>query len=451
MNRKILYQLPLLLILLVVYSCKNESDDKETSATNKWIETNMRHWYYWYDKMPSGNKLNFSSTPEDFFKSLLVSADGKNGYHYSSIKKKSAVTRSSSNEPTFGFEFQNWVNTANSYAVNVLYVLPNSPAQKAGLKRGEWIMKINDAYVNTTNIYDLIGSKSIKLHVANSWTSDPSKMRSIEMTPGVVEDNPIFYTNIYQGQSTGMKKIGYMVYNHFTGGPSGDSDTTYDNQMKAEFAKFKAAGIDEFIIDLRYNGGGLITCAQVMAQALAPASAIGKMFCNTVYNDVVKKETPYYLNSNEENLDLPRLFVLTSTRTASASEAVINGLRPYYDVILLGEQTEGKNVGSVTLTEDKYDYELHPIVCKVFNAKGESNYSNGFTPNWTLEGTDRLINGHTEMGDEENDVLLRTAIEMCAGSAILSRTSSVQSLNLTPGYCSLQDKPQFGLREPSNQ
>ena len=433
MNRTLIHQISLIAVILLLASCNKDDADKATSNANRWIETNMRHWYYWYDEIPESKKLNFSSNPETFFNSLLSNNDGKSGYHYSTIKKKNTATRSSNNDPSFGFEFQNWVNTQTRYAVNVLYVLPNSPAEKAGLKRGEWILKINQVDVNTTNIYDLLGTNTITLHVANSWTTSLSEMRVIEMTPTIVEDNPIFYTNIYQDESTDMKKIGYMVYNHFTAGPNGDDDITYDNQMKDEFTQFKAAGIEEFILDLRYNGGGLVTCAQLMAQMLAPANAIGSVFCNTVYNDVVNRETTYYLNQNTDNLDLPRLFVLTSTRTASASEAVINGLLPFYDVIMLGEHTEGKNVGSVTLSDDKYDYELHPIVCKVFNAKGESDYSNGFIPNWKLEGNNRLINGHTEMGDKDNDVLLNAAIQMITkGSVSQTRSSSIHDLNVMP-------------------
>ena len=78
------------------------------------------------------------------------------------------------------------MKTQSRYAVNVLYVLPNSPAEKAGLKRGEWILKINQVDVNTTNIYDLLGTNTITLHVANSWTTSLSEMRVIEMTPTIV-------------------------------------------------------------------------------------------------------------------------------------------------------------------------------------------------------------------------------------------------------------------------
>ena len=103
------------------------------------------------------------------------------------------------------------------------------------------------------------------------------------------------------------------------------------------------------MLDLRYNGGGLVTSAQILAELLAPESALGNTFCYFQYNDIQSKTVTYKLEGAEQNLNLPRLFVLTSNRTASASEAVINGLRPYYDVYLLGEQTEGKNVGSITL------------------------------------------------------------------------------------------------------
>ena len=167
------------------------------------------------------------------------------------------------------------------------------------------------------------------------------------------------------------------------------------------------------MLDLRYNGGGLVTSAQILAELLAPESALGNTFCYLQYNDIQSKMVTYKLEGAEQNLNLPRLFVLTSNRTASASEAVINGLRPYYDVYLLGEQTEGKNVGSITLTNDKYDYELHPIVCRIFNVQDQSEYKDGFSSDWEPDEPNsdyRPIVNHVELGDKENDVLLKAAI-----------------------------------------
>lgn len=118
---------------------------------------------------------------------------------------------------------------------------------------------------------------------------------------------------------------------------------------------------------------------------------------------------------------------------------------------MLGEQTEGKNVGSITLTSDKYDYELHPIVCKISNAEGNSEYKDGFIPDWKLEGNDRMILGHIELGDKDNDKLLNVAVGMISGRATTMNKdirSSSASFNAIPGYSSLDRKAMNGVQIP---
>lgn len=446
-------------LLLSFVSCEKD-DDKSDKSVNQWIDATMRNWYLWYNDIPDKKQLNFNAEPETFFRSLLSKEDGKNNsqvsgghYYYSTIKKKTSSTTTRAymgGEPTLGFEFQNWYlgDASRRSAANVLYVLPGSPAEKKGLKRGDWIHKINGTATNNSNIYDLLGSKTVVLAVSDRW--DNLATHSVELVPALVEDNPVLLTEVYQDESTGNKKVGYMVYNHFTSGPDGDKDTTYDKQLRQRFAEFKAEGVQEFILDLRYNGGGLVTSAQLLAEMLAPESALGRTFCDLKYNDKQNKTVNYRLDKTNENLDLSRLFVLTSSRTASASEAVINGLRPYYEVYLLGEQTEGKNVGSITLTSDKYDYELHPIVCRIYNVKGESDYKNGFAPNWELKTNDRMILGHIELGDKENDKLLNKAVGMISGQvSTLNRSTRLSAgFNAIPGYSSLDRKATNGVQIP---
>ena len=454
MHYKKLFPFYFLLLLSLFTSCKNNDDNKEeVNKTNRWIETNMRHWYYWYDEIPVKSNLNFSANPELFFNSLLCSKDGKDGYHYSTIKKKSTATRSGDSEPTFGFEFQNWKinkdNTGNNfyYAVNILYVLPNSPAELVGLKRGDWIFKIDGVNVNKDNIYDLLGTKSISLSVSDKYSDANSNARQMSLIPKLVEDNPIFYTSVYQDESTDNKKVGYLVYNHFTSGKN-DGDDKYDLELQEKFIEFKSQGVEEFVLDLRYNGGGVVTSAQLLGELLAPESAIGKVFCETRYNSNVNRTTTYRIERKSGNLNLSRLYILTSSRTASASEAVINGLRPYYNVLLIGEQTEGKNVGSVTLTDDDYEYELHPIVCQIYNAKGESNYVNGFSPDWLWEKNPGLIDGQIELGDKDNDILLKNALQMMTTGAVATRSSTEPAISATPLYNSLITKNNTGVKLP---
>ena len=193
------------------------------------------------------------------------------------------------------------------------------------------------------------------------------------------------------------------------------------------------AGVDEFILDLRYNNGGLISCAQLLATILAPSDALGRIFCIEKFNGkswIQKKSNLYYnsnLVKNGINLNLKTIYVLVTGMTASASELVINGLKPYANVILIGTKTEGKNVGSITIEdESKYDWYMQPIVCKLYNAEDKSDYEDGMTVNYELDEA-RLQNmdSFLELGDT-NELLLNAALSIIDGNyktSALSRSS----------------------------
>ncbi|WP_322934092.1 S41 family peptidase [Bacteroides sp. CG01] len=451
-------QVCLLLGLLCAFSSCEKDDDKSDKAINQWIDATMRSWYLWYSDIPDKKQLNFNAEPETFFASLLSQSDGKS-QHYSAIKKKKTTTRASlGDEPTLGFEFQSWkITDLRKSGVNILYVLPGSPAEEKGLKRGDWIFTINGSAVGESNLSALRSGESVRLGVADDIQG--VVRRTVDLSPRMVEDNPVLLDTVYMVQNT---KIGYLVYNHFTSGPDGDEDEKYNNTLRKSFENFKIAGVQEFILDLRYNGGGLVTSSQLLSTMLAPASALGDEFCSLVYNDKHQSNSrtltldKSYMKqgANGENLDLPRLIVLTSARTASASEAVINGLKPYYEVIVLGGQTEGKNVGSVTLENSKYDYELHPIVCRLYSKDKTIDYSNGFSPVWPQTEGQQLdllvIRTPIQLGDINKEPLLNVALQWILTGGIEQNTDtrSSASFNAIPGYSSLDRKAMNGVQVP---
>ena len=279
-----------------------------------------------------------------------------------------------------------------------------------------------------------MGGNAATLSVANykktessSWTN----IRTINITSArTIEDDPLYYHNVYTS-STG-KKVGYLVYNHFTADKDENKgDGIYDTKLLSWSKDF--AGVDEFILDLRYNNGGLISCAQLLATILAPSDALGRIFCIEEFNGkswIQKKSNLYYnsnLVKNGINLNLKTIYVLVTDMTASASELVINGLKPYANVILIGTKTEGKNVGSITIEdESKYDWYMQPIVCKLYNAENKSDYEDGMTVNYELDEA-RLQNmdSFLELGDT-NELLLNAALGIIDGNyktSALSRSS----------------------------
>lgn len=333
----------------------------------------MRSDYLWNNDIPAQNKLDFSADPQTFFRSMLSLKDGKtrNGkhlYYYSYMEKnKDYKARTSIDaDDTYGMEFTlfNVVNDSNQplgyYYARILYVLPNSPASSAGLERGDWIVGVKGRNnINSDNYGILLNGDRTQWLVKRGDT----EVRTIDIEASrAVEDNPLFYHNVY---TRGDKKIGYLVYNHFTSGPNGYSDRTYDEEMKKIFAGFQAQGVNEFVLDLRYNGGGYENSANMLAGLLIPEASRKKVFAvfsdnkgQSYSNDfcVETKGTAGYLKLNSN-----RIYILTSQSTASSSEVVINSLNPFMDVILIGELTEGKNVGMEMQKNDKYEWIYWPI------------------------------------------------------------------------------------------
>jgi carboxyl-terminal processing protease len=196
--------------------------------------------------------------------------------------------------------------------------------------------------------------------------------------------------------NTSGKTVGYLVYNFFS--PGLDTTAAYDKQVDAVFSKFKASGVNELVLDLRFNGGGAISSAINLASEIVPNYNSSKVFVNFQYNSTVQAQIiadpslgqSYLINhfiSKTGNIgnNLSRLFILTSGGTASASELIINGLKPYVPVVLVGDTTYGKNVASITITDTdstSNKWGLQPIVLKLTNSLGQSDYTKGFAPDY---------------------------------------------------------------------
>ncbi|MGD1894133.1 MAG: S41 family peptidase [Cyclobacteriaceae bacterium] len=166
-------------------------------------------------------------------------------------------------------------------------------------------------------------------------------------------------------------KVGYLVFNSFL--------ATSIDELKPVFREFKEEGIQELILDLRYNGGGRVNVAEYMAANIVGSRGAGRNFIEYIFNEQQSEQNQFVpFNSPEYSLDLDRLITITSKSTASASELVINGLRPFMDVVVIGDNTHGKPVGSFPFRFG--GYAISPISFKIANDDGEGEYFEGFRP-----------------------------------------------------------------------
>ncbi|WP_165155866.1 S41 family peptidase [Parabacteroides sp. ZJ-118] len=391
-----------LLSLLACSACEKEEVviPETDNAVNQWIEQTMRANYLWYSECPDQSALDFGLDPEAFFKSLLSDKDGKalpEGHHYFSRLEKASATKSIRDaSDSYGFDFAISSLTEGGRTYNlalVLYVLEDSPAEEAGLRRGDWILGVNGSW-GTIQDYDRLrsgGRVSLQLGavVENGKGLAPTRVVTLEASRAV-EDTPFLKDSVY---TYGDRRIGYLMYNRFAAGPDeyDYSDTRYNLRLRQLFERFKSRGVNELVLDLRYNGGGLVNCAQLLASLLARESALGEPLCILAYNDKNsrKNETLPLLKTTEVlagNLDLRRLFVLTGSTTASASELIINALRPYLEVRVIGKQTLGKTVGMTIYDEsERYGWILSPVTFRIYNKNREADYEEGFPPDVAID------------------------------------------------------------------
>lgn len=406
----ILYTLFLTSILFVYSSCEDKDDDwsetKTNNHVNSWIYENMSFWYYWNDKMPAQKNLNANIDPESYFESLLYNRNTASGDRFSWIQNNYQELLDALKGITprdIGFEYIRFTN-ADFYMV--IYVKPSTNAANQGIKRGQYIIKVNGTEIKAGSNDPLTGADTYAITVYDP-ADDTTKDIKVNVEYNYAE-NPIHFYNTYT--LAGGKKAGYVVYNQFTS-DNGDNSSAYDRALVNIFDQFISEGVTDVILDLRYNLGGSIFTATRLASALVPDRDINNVFSKNKYNalvDVELRKEPdydeYIYDRFVDNIpygrgskaDIPalgsqirnaggKLYILTGHNTASASELIINGLYPYMgsDIILIGTTTYGKNVGSISIYDEKDEknkWGMQPIVMQTFNANDQSDYMEGINP-----------------------------------------------------------------------
>ena len=433
----------LITIVVLLSGCRKDDTMKVeelektilTFKINSFIKGAMDDYYLWYKNMPSIDPISEFDSEEYFYK-LLYEEDK---WSYISDNIETLENSLSGIEKTFGYmlAFGRFTNTGNIFAV-VEYVYPNSPAYNAGLKRGNIIVSMNNADMTTDNYTQLLYGNSISVTLGELSEEGVSTGTTIiPLTPEVLTLNPV---QIYDVIDYGAHKIGYIFYTQFINDfPSMDNAFRY----------FQQQGITDLVVDLRYNPGGQVSAARYFCSSVAPLSVINSN--NTLvsfqWNDklqsLMQSFAPgnlgiSFTNSVAVNLNLNKIYFLTGSGTASASELSITGLKPYMDVTLVGSTTHGKYTGSITLKpEDVYNdkeyYEdfktwgLLPIVFRYANSQGVTDFKDGFAPD--IPVNEDLLAG-VPLGSLE-EPLLKAAIEDITGVKIIA-TKAVE--NETPQF-----------------
>lgn len=420
----------LVIVMISFSSCNDDENGAVKSYVNSWIYDNMEFWYYWNTELPTNP--NRSLEPPDFFESLLSSQD-RFSWIQDDFEELLNSLQGITKEAGYEFKLYQEQGTTNVF-MQVMYIKPNSPAENAGLLRGDIIELVNGTQMNLDNYQSLLSSLS-ENHTISYKRHDGTNfvdLGTLSLTTVEYAENPNFLHEIYLIDG---KKIGYYVYTFFANGPTENSNQ-YNSEMNEVFSDFQTAGITELIIDLRFNRGGsetaTINLASLIAKDVTPSTIFAKREYNDLVEDAILNEPslgPDFLTSKFISLSqnigaqISKVYILTSSNTASASELLINGLRPFMEVKLIGNTTYGKNYGSITITDEdnpSNKWGMQPIVVKSYNSLDQSDYDNGFTPDILDPDNDLVL---YPLGDV-NERLLNRALEDIVGGTVGGRKAT---------------------------
>lgn len=421
-------------LFIIIVSCQNDDAAQVYSKgsneyTNQWMYEQMKRYYYWADELPA--KSDISLAPNDYFNSLLHSNDR---FSYA-LNRNDGTTFPKSLRNSFGLDIAFAEHYGQVYGI-VLYVLSDSPAKYVGLKRGQLIKAINGIPLNVGNynqLYkDISISQNAQLQVMDYSESEGfSQPQQFNIYSGMVLLQPVS-SKVLQ---VGTHKVGYIQIPHFDAGLSAS--------LLSVFTQFKSELVNEVVVDLRYNGGGDVSSATALCTLLAPSVTANELFIkfkgNTNGGEVRQTfkealEMNEYLVSFEAlrnaHPSIQRVFVLCGSHTGSASEIIINNLRPFIEVITIGEKTVGKDVATFAIednhvVEGENQWVLYPAIYKLYNSNNEGNYNEGITPSIILN---ELRNLEIHALGEQDEILLSGALAIISGNLRLNNSNSIKVL-----------------------
>ncbi len=362
-----------LLLFLVSAGCREDSPDNCSIDGQKQSVYNiLDDNYLWYDSLPAIGDFDFDKyeTPEDVLEALRNENDRWS--YIVTIKEYEDHYAGKYYGYGFGYKmiYEEIDGKKNLKEMVISIVYPETPAAKGKMKRGQKILEINHKTVQeieANNEWSTIYGKEEKgVLVHFKLENNDSTVIDTEIPKDDLVIKSVYQDNIVEFEG---KKVGYIAFKSFIN-PSSD-------ELSQVFKKFKESSVNELVVDMRYNGGGLLSVATYLASLIAGNVANKEIFYTLTHNNkhTGSNESAYF-SKQENNLPIERVFFITTKSTASASEAVINGIKPFMKTIVVGgEKTYGKPVGM-------YNYEfcdkaMAPISFKIANSEGYGDYFTG--------------------------------------------------------------------------
>lgn len=334
----------------------------------------MKEWYFWYKDMPEINPANFHDV-YDVLEALRVNPPDRWSYITSKQEFEDFFRRSI----FIGYGFGSAYDAEGR--LRVTFVFNTVSLYLQGVRRGWIIRSINGIPITGQRIGPLLGADEIG--VSNRFVFERPDGSLVNITAAKQE---VIMNSVLHREVINMPagRVGYLVFQSFT--------TPSIIELRTAFQEFSTAGITDLILDLRYNGGGAVSAAIYLGSSLLSSARRGEVFFKNIHNDKKTAENDIEnFSVTDFNLNLTRLFVITTRATASASELIINGLRPYIDVYVIGGTTHGKPVGMYAWTYR--DYAFVPVTFKTVNALNQGDYYMGIPADRTAADDTRRAFG----------------------------------------------------------
>jgi C-terminal processing protease CtpA/Prc len=404
-------------------------------ARQDWAATQLREFYLFPETLPASLDPSGFASVNAYVDALTATARAQRRDRFftfvTSIAEEDAFF-ASGRSAGFG------IRLASDLAGGRLFIaeaFESAPALAAGIDRGTEILAIGENVASLRNVSDILaaeGSAGLSVALGPSTPgisrtfriSDAQGVRTVSVTKGSFDITPVsprYGTRIIDDNG---RRIGYLNLRTFI--------ETADAQLRSAFDQFRAAGITEFVIDFRYNGGGLVSTAELMGDLLGGNRLTNEVFSVTTYRPekASRNETKRFAPRPQSVQPLKIAFIATGA-TASASELVINSFIPYLGVnlALIGTNTFGKPVGQIAIDRAACDDRFRIVAFSTQNRANSGFYYDGLASS-VRSSCQAADDVSRPLGDPQ-EASVRSALDFLAGRScapVASGGQTAQSL-----------------------
>ena len=386
-HRPLRKRLALLVFPLLLTACGGDSGydgpqpatDCSVDGQKAWLGSYMNEWYFWYRISPQPNPTPYADV-QSYFDALLYTGSSVDfpRDNYSGSQTTESFNRLFGDGESLGYGMSvagRELNRNGALPLYVRYVEPLSPAAAQGVQRGDRVLTINgraaSELVAADDDFAMLtaqqAGETLSLTLRRSGVD-----RTVTLRAAIFNLTPVSGTTVVT--TAGGRRLGYVVVK--------DMISQALAPLETAFSRFRAEAVQDVVLDLRYNGGGLVSTGATLASYVAGTRGNGLNYASLLYNDKRERagnNQSFRFSTQSSALSLPRVFVLMGRRTCSASEQLINGLRGAgLEVVAVGETTCGKPVGFLPTPACGRTYSV--VNFESVNQRNEGRYFDGFAP-----------------------------------------------------------------------